>query len=74
MPEERLAVVGIFNNQMEADIAVSVLDSAGIEATIQADSVGGFRPHLAWANGGFKLLVREEDEAASREALKTSVE
>lgn len=71
MIEANLVVVSAFGSQMEADIAKSALESAGIEATIQADSAGGMRPHLAWASGGFKLLVREEDESAGREALES---
>ena len=46
------------------------LGSAGIDAMIQADAAGGMRPHLAWASGGFKVLVREEDAAASRDVLE----
>jgi hypothetical protein len=37
---------------------------------IQADSAGGMRPHLAWASGGFKVLVRDEDAEAAREVLE----
>jgi len=55
---------------MEADLAKGALESAGIDAMIQADSAGGMRPHLAWASGGFKVLVREEDAAAARELLE----
>lgn len=51
-------------------MAKSALESAGIDVMIQADSVGGTRPHVAWANGGFKLLVREEDVEAARDVLE----
>jgi hypothetical protein len=44
--------------------------SAGIDAMIQADRAGGMRDHLAWSGLGFKVLVREEDVAEAREALK----
>jgi len=57
---------------MEADMAKSALASTGIDALIQADSAGGMRPHLAWATGGFKLLVREEDAATARDVLSGS--
>ena len=69
-PETRLVVVGAFGTEAEADIAKSVLETAAIDCMLQADSVGGMRPHVAWASGGFKLLVREEDAAEAREALK----
>lgn len=46
-----------------------MLESAGIDAVIQADRAGGMRDHLAWSGFGFKLLVREEDSNAAREVL-----
>ena len=39
-------------------MAKSSLEAAGIEAMIQADSVGGMRPHIAWTSGGFKVWSR----------------
>ena len=56
-----LVVVQSFGSAPEAELAKSVLQAAGIDAMIQADSVGGMRPHVAWASGGYKVLVREED-------------
>ncbi len=50
-------------------MAKSALEAAGIDAMIQADAVGGMRPHVAWASGGYKLLVREEDAADASEVL-----
>jgi hypothetical protein len=70
MPESNLVVVQSFASQMEAVLAKSALESAGIDVLIQADSAGGMRPHVAWASGGFKLLVREEDAAVACEILK----
>ena len=34
-------------------MAKGALESAGIDAMIQADTAGGMRPHLAWAGSGF---------------------
>jgi len=51
-------------------MAKGALEAAGIDAMIQADSAGGMRPHLAWASGGFKVLVREEDGDAARDVLE----
>jgi hypothetical protein len=64
-----LVVVHAFATEVEAVIAKSALESAGIVATIQSDSVGGMRPHVGWSTGGYKLLVREEDEDTAREIL-----
>lgn len=62
-----LVVAGAFASEADAQMAKGALESAGIEAMIQSDSVGGMRPHVAWASGGYKVLVREED---AEEALK----
>jgi len=69
MDGANLVVVQAFANGPEAEMAKGALASAGIEAMIQSDSVGGMRPHVAWASGGYKLLVREEDAATAREIL-----
>lgn len=50
-------------------MAKGALESAGIDAMIQADSAGGMRPHLAWSTGGFKVLVREHDLEDGRAIL-----
>lgn len=72
--ESGLVLAGAFATGPEAELAKSALESAGIEAMIQADSVGGMRPHVAWASGGFRLLVRAEDAAEAREILGTASE
>jgi hypothetical protein len=64
-----LAVVMTFGNRPEADLAKSSLEAAGINAMVQADTVGGMREHLAWSGDGFRVLVREEDLAAARDVL-----
>jgi len=70
MPEAKLVVVQAFNKEWEAEMAKSALKAAGIDAMIRADSVGGTRPHVAWASGGFELLVFEENAAAARGVLE----
>jgi hypothetical protein len=65
-----LVVVQNFNTQPEADVAKSVLEAAGIAATIQSDSAGGMRADLASTGRGFRLLVRDEDAATARQWLK----
>jgi hypothetical protein len=70
MPDPVLVVIHSFSGQIDAELAKSALESAGIESMIQSDSAGGMRPHLGWASGGFKLLVRQEDEEAARKTLE----
>jgi hypothetical protein len=73
MRDDDLVVVHTFSNQFEADMALSALEAAEIDAMIQADTAGGMRPHIAWASGGFKVLVREEDALEAKEILESRV-
>jgi Putative prokaryotic signal transducing protein len=70
MSDGALVVVHAFATEMEAVIAKSALESAGIVASIRSDSAGGMRPHLGWSTGGYEVIVREEDEDTAREILK----
>ena len=70
MPEANLVIVQTFASRPDADLAKSALEAAEIDAIILADSVGGMRPHVAWASGGFKLLVRAEDAEEARDVLE----
>ena len=67
MPD--LVAVAQFSSHIEADLARSALEAAGIEAMISADDAGGQRPHMAFSQGVL-VMVREEDEAAAREVLE----
>jgi Putative prokaryotic signal transducing protein len=70
MSDATLVVVHSFGSRPEADMSVSALEAAGIDAIIQADTSGGMRPHLAWAGAGFQVLVREEDLGDARNILE----
>lgn len=70
MRDVNLIVIDAFNSGPDAELMKNMLEAAGIDAMIQADDVGGMRPHVAWASGGYKLLVREEDAEAAREMLE----
>ena len=69
MDRSKLAVIDRFASQVEADLAKSALESAGIDVMVQADRAGGMRDHLAWSGLGFKVLVREEDADSARDVL-----
>jgi hypothetical protein len=62
-----LVVVATFLNQIEADMAKGILETADIESMISADDAGGLRPHL-WM-GGVRLLVRVEDAEQAAKIL-----
>jgi hypothetical protein len=69
MSQKDLVIVQAFGTQADADLAKATLESAGIDAMVQADTAGGMRPHLAWSGLGFRVLVREEDQKAARDVL-----
>jgi hypothetical protein len=59
MSDADLVVVRTFLNNMEAELACSALEAAGIRALIRRDDCGGVRPSL-WLSG-IALVVRSED-------------
>jgi hypothetical protein len=69
-----LIIAHTFATQMEAEIARSALEAAGIAAIIQADTAGGMRPHIAWSGSGFRILVREDDASAAHDVLEPRAE
>ena len=70
MSETDLVVVHTFGNRQEADVAVSALDAAGIDSTVQGDTGGGMYRAIAWAGVGFQLLVRRDDAENARAILE----
>jgi hypothetical protein len=70
MADDDLVAVRTFMNHIEADLAQSALEAAGIESAISADDAGGTRPHL-WVGAGVRLLVRRADAERAGEILKT---
>ncbi len=64
---DHLVVVRTFLNNIEAEIAHSVLEAADIRAVIRRDDCGGVRPSL-WLSG-VALLVPPEDLARATEVL-----
>ena len=71
MSDSELVVVQTFSSRPEADIAVSALEAAGIESTVQADTGGEMYRAIAWAGVGFQVVVRTEDAEAARAILET---
>jgi hypothetical protein len=66
--DSALVVVHTFNDRMEAAMAKSALEAAGIESMMRPDDVGGLRPHMAYTRG-VEILVRPEDADAAREII-----
>lgn len=68
MTDSELVVVRTFGDRIEADLAHSALEAAGIESMVSGDDAGGVQPGL-WTGEGVALLVREEDASSAREIL-----
>lgn len=64
-----LVTIRTFLTKIDADLAATVLEAAGIASVIRADDCGGIRPHL-WM-GGIELLVAS-DEADAAQAILDS--
>jgi hypothetical protein len=65
---DEIVVVRTFNDRIEADLAASALNAAGIESMIRDDDAGGMQPALALTNG-VQVLVRAGDASAAGEIL-----
>ena len=72
MKESELVVIRTYMNNFEAEVALTALNSAGIEAMITKDDCGGMRPHL-WLRG-VQLVVRFEDKEQAQEVLESVVD
>jgi putative signal transducing protein len=70
MHDSELIVVHSFGSEAEADLAQSALEAAGIEVFVRADAGGGQQVSIAWAGGGYEVVVRAEDVERAREVLE----
>jgi uncharacterized protein (UPF0371 family) len=68
MDSADLVVVHTFSSQIEADLARSALEAAGIEAVLHFDTAGEMYP--SDGGSGYEVVVRAEDAAAAREVLE----
>ena len=64
----RLTTIATYLNHVEADIAASILRSAGFEFVLLNHNAG--RLYVANTFGGIQLQVFEEDAVAARELLE----
>jgi Putative prokaryotic signal transducing protein len=67
MNPAELVVIETFPNRIDAELAHSGMDAAGIDAMISGDDAGGLRPHMAV--GGFRLLVRADDAEQAADVM-----
>ena len=68
MTKDALVVVRSFTDRVEAELARTALEAAGIEAIVRSDDAEGLQPGLTFSNGA-QLIVRAEDVASARDVL-----
>jgi hypothetical protein len=73
MEADDLVVLRKFSQLHEAELAVSALDAANIDAVLRDASYGGFRPEASIAGGGVSVLVRRGEIHAANEVLDAPV-
>jgi hypothetical protein len=71
MPSNELVVLRTFTNHVDADLARSALEAAGIESMVRADDAGGMRPSF-WVGTGVQIMVRADDAKWAAEVLSAS--
>src|SRR5262245_63502441 len=64
----QLVVVRTYPTHVDADLARTALEAAGIESMVESDDQGGQYPGLAFIRG-IALLVRTEDVQAADEII-----
>jgi hypothetical protein len=55
-----LVAVRRYNNKIDADLAKTTLNAAGIQSFVRSDDYGGSAPHLSFSSG-VEIVVRSED-------------
>ncbi|MBC7894440.1 MAG: DUF2007 domain-containing protein [Cytophagaceae bacterium] len=68
-----IVVLRTYVNEIEAQLAATILEANGIPTEVLADTAGGALPVMAFAFP-VRLLVRKEDAALAGEILDTPVE
>ena len=69
---EEVAVLKVFNNEIDAGMAQQMLQNAGIKALVLKDDGGGMEPHLQRTNG-VRLLLNRSDAERAYQVLRTLI-
>jgi hypothetical protein len=64
------AVMRVFLNVYDAEVARGALQAAGIDAWVRSDDAGGVHPGM-WTARGVQLFVKEEDVARADAVLNS---
>jgi hypothetical protein len=66
-------VIRTFNNEIEAEMAMSALEAAGIESVMLRDDCGGVQPAMG-LTAGVRVEVSDGDADAATEVLNAPAE
>ena len=66
-------VIRTFNNEIEAEMALSALEAAGIEGVMLRDDCGGVNPAMG-LTAGVRIEVSDGDADAAAEVLNAPAE
>lgn len=64
-----LVTLKTFSTRIEAEIAKSTLEAAGIKAMVSADDAGGMLPTPFAYTSGAELTIREQDREKAKAIL-----
>ena len=64
-----MAIVRVFSNELEAEVAMSALEAAGIECIMRRDDCGGVQPAMGLTTGIHVIVPDEDLDAAHIEPL-----
>ena len=67
-----MAVVRTFINEIDATMAMSALEAAGIESAMRRDECGGIQPAMGLS--GIDVIVADEDAETAAEVLNAPAE
>ena len=62
-------VIRTFAIRENAEMAMGLLEDAGIAAVLESDDAGGAFPTIYLSGGGFRVLVNELDRDQAEEVL-----
>ena len=68
-----MAIVRTFNNEIDAEMAMSALEAAGIESAMTRDDCGGVQPAMG-LTAGVQVVVDDADVEAALEVLDAPAE
>lgn len=67
---DEIVAIKIFSDEMEANLALQLLEDAGVRGFVSKDDAGGMEPHLQ-RTSGVRLVVNREDADQARAILKS---